>query len=163
MNNPHTNEEPPEMGSMILNPMTKRMIKVGGKVWARMVRNGQISNEYTSDKVVGDISQDDDNYQTEKTIGNLEKTQPVDIQIVRGRGKYANKLVKRKMGVNKKIIRTRIKKVVKKLEDPKEIYHFNLEDEIEKMLLGHDISEKEESDEEDEESEEESDEEEDNF
>ena len=91
-------EEIPSKGSFIVNPKTSRPVKVGSRTWVNLVKEGLVSNKYQDKnelaeaevEVEGETSTDN-----EEKINTLNKTLPRGVQAVRGRGKYAGKIVKR--------------------------------------------------------------------
>ena len=82
---------------MILNPKTNRPIKGGSGTFNVLVKEGFFSenSNYKDDNVCteyGEIPED----QLENTINEINQKLPLGTHAVRGRGKYANKIVKRK-------------------------------------------------------------------
>ena len=91
------NQNVPAKGSIIINPNTNRPIKVGGRAWLSLVKQGLVSGNYTDDRelaTVPDEHQGDNEYVEEK-IKEINKTLPRGQQSVRGRGKYKGKIVSR--------------------------------------------------------------------
>lgn len=76
----------------INNPKTGRPIRVGGKVYLKMVKDGLIE-KLKDDNELEDLPQDEEEQQ--QRIKELNETLPDEFQAVKGRGKYKNKLVKR--------------------------------------------------------------------
>lgn len=89
-----------ENKEFVINPNTSRPVKIGSKTWTKLVKDGLITGTNAVDKIaedhiVGDIDDELEDEVQEK-ITDLNKEMPVDQQVVKGRGKYKNKLVKRK-------------------------------------------------------------------
>ena len=93
------------MSDYVLNPKTKRMIKMGSKTYLRLIRDGVIADSH----YVG--TQQIPNFETGENHINIEDLKGVDLKevldeetmklenglvAVPGRGKYKGKLVKRK-------------------------------------------------------------------
>ena len=81
----------PEKGSLIVNPRTGRGVKVGGKTWRRLVKDGLIENNYRDPKELYEIKKDDD---VEQKKEELDKVLPRGTHSARGRGKHKGKIVK---------------------------------------------------------------------
>jgi len=84
----------------VINPNTSRPVKIGSKTWTKLVADGLIKgvdavDTIAEDHIVGEIDDELEDEVQEK-ITDLNKEMPVDQQVVKGRGKYKNKLVKRK-------------------------------------------------------------------
>lgn len=84
----------------VINPNTSRPVKIGSKTWTKLVKDGLITgtnalDTIAEDHIVGEIDDELEDEVQEK-ITDLNKEMPVDQQVVKGRGKYKNKLVKRK-------------------------------------------------------------------
>jgi hypothetical protein len=74
----------PKKGELVINPKTSRPVKVGSRTWVNLVKEGIFENRYCDDNVVSE---------------NAQPLEP-DTQAVKGRGKYAGKIVKRKKQPN---------------------------------------------------------------
>ena len=79
-------------GDLVINPNTQRPIKVGGRIWNKLVKEGIMDGDYIDDNELTTYNEDDDEKELIKEFNNKL---PPNIQAVRGRGKYKNKLVKR--------------------------------------------------------------------
>lgn len=89
-----------ENSQFVINPNTSRPVKIGSKTWTKLVKDGLITGTNAVDKIaedhiVGDI-EDELEDEVQEKITDLNKEMPVDQQIVKGRGKFKGKLVKRK-------------------------------------------------------------------
>lgn len=82
----------PDKGQIIINPTTGRPILVGGGTWLNLVKKGIIEGRYSDPKELYQVEEGDN---VAEKIEELNKNLPINVQSVRGRGKYANKIVKR--------------------------------------------------------------------
>ena len=85
------------MHGYIVNPKTKRLVKIGSKTFNSLVREGIIQQEDENETVIADLPEDADEEETIERIKVANETLPVGKQAVRGRGKYKGKIVKRSM------------------------------------------------------------------
>ena len=76
----------------VINPKTNRPVKIGSKIWLKLVKEGILEGEYKDPNVLGEIKEDED---AQETIEKINETLPSNEQGVRGRGKYAVQIVKR--------------------------------------------------------------------
>jgi len=83
---------PPKKGDFIINPSTARPVKVGSRTWLNLVRAGLINGHYSDPKELATIEPDEN---VEQKIKEVNKSLPRNIQAVRGRGKYKDKIVSR--------------------------------------------------------------------
>jgi hypothetical protein len=89
-----------ENKEFVINPNTSRPVKIGSKTWTKLVKDGLIEgadavDNIAQEQIVGEIDDELEDEVQEK-ITDLNKEMPVDQQVVKGRGKYKGKLVKRK-------------------------------------------------------------------
>ena len=135
---------------IVLNPLTQRPIKVGGRVWLKLVRDKVIEGVHMDDNVLSSIEEGEE---VDTQINKLDKLLPQNQHAVRGRGKYAGKLVKRHTRPSTKSVKRNTVKIAARAVsenfdniDP-DIDH--LEDELEKLimeeLMGEDVGEEEET------------------
>lgn len=81
--------------SAIINPKTNRPVKIGGRIWLELVKEGLIEGgSYNDPKQLDD--QPDNPEELKTRIQEINKTLPRGKQAVKGRGKYAGKIVERK-------------------------------------------------------------------
>lgn len=80
----------------VINPKTSRPVKVGGRSWIKLVKQGILEGEHspnTDDNILCDYKDDDDieelRHEFNEKLGDNE-------EVARGRGRYKNKLVKRR-------------------------------------------------------------------
>jgi len=128
----------PKKGTIIINPQTQRPVKVGSRTWLKLVREGLVEGKYSDPKEIYTIQEGDD---VEEKIQEFNKTLPPNVQGVRGRGKYANKIVKRhRQPSMEDTSRYTVKKTASKLKN-RELYEDlqeggNFEQELEELIMG---------------------------
>jgi hypothetical protein len=88
-----SNSTVPAKGDIIINPATQRPIKVGGRSWLKLVKEGVVSGHYTDPKKLGKLPNNPE--EAEKEIERINKTLPKGVQSVRGRGKYKGQITTR--------------------------------------------------------------------
>lgn len=85
--------------TFVKNPETGRPVKVGGRIWTRLVKKGMITdNGYTDPNILSENIPDNPKLK----ITEINQKLPVEIQAVKGRGKYEGKIVKREKPIRKK-------------------------------------------------------------
>tara|TARA_R110000787_G_scaffold191748_2_gene303247 strand:- start:6397 stop:7050 length:654 start_codon:yes stop_codon:yes gene_type:complete len=99
-------EQYPTTGDFVINPETKRPIKVGSRTWNSLVKKGILSGNYNDPNELSTIDEDEEEYIIEQKIKEINKTLPNTEHGVRGRGKFKGKIVKR----NKKLSTREISK-----------------------------------------------------
>ena len=82
----------PKKNDIIINPTTQRPVRVGGRAWLKLVKDGLVSGHYSDPKNLETIGDD-----PEEQIKELNKKLPKGVQAVRGRGKYKGKITTRNM------------------------------------------------------------------
>lgn len=80
---------------IIINPKTQRPVKVGSRTWLGLVREGLTESNYQDPMEL--YKTDDPGENLDEKIKEINQTLPIDQQAVRGRGKYKNKIVKRRL------------------------------------------------------------------
>jgi hypothetical protein len=80
----------PAKGDIIINPLTQRPIRVGGRSWLKLVKEGTVSGHYTDPKKLATLGDD-----PEGQIEELNKSLPRGKQAVRGRGRYKGQIITR--------------------------------------------------------------------
>lgn len=104
-------------GEIVLNPKTGRAVKIGSRTYIRLVKEGVLKNKkYVDDNI---LLENPTKNNIEMKIQELNEKLPPGIHTVRGRGKYKNKLVKRK----------------KRLKQEPECIEESIEEMIEKFIL----------------------------
>lgn len=76
----------------MISPKTNRPIRVGGRAWLDLIRDGVLEGKIKDPKELYEIQEGDD---VQEKIDEVNKDLPINAQGVRGRGKYSNKIVKR--------------------------------------------------------------------
>ena len=92
----------------IINPLTKRPIKRGSKRWRKLIKDGIIDDSnFEDEKIIyvpdKNLNQKQINEDLEKAKIELKSEENEQIQYVKGRGKYKNKLVERKLRKKKMV------------------------------------------------------------
>jgi hypothetical protein len=82
----------PKKGDIIINPKTSRPVKIGSRTWLKLVKEGLVEGLYTDPNELYNVQEGDN---IEEKIEMINKELPRNQQSVRGRGKYAGKIVKR--------------------------------------------------------------------
>ena len=127
----------PKKGDIIINPKTQRPVKVGSRTWLNLVKEGLIQGYYSDPHEIYDVKEGDDE---DELIQKFNETLPPNVQAVRGRGKYANKIVKRKKQPSTRdITQHTARTTARKLKDP-EVYEKlqeaeDFEAELENMIM----------------------------
>ena len=127
----------PKKGDIIINPKTQRPVKVGSRTWLKLVREGIVEGQYKDPKEIYSVQDGDDE---EDLINQFNQSLPITQQAVRGRGKYANKIVKRnRQPSTRATARQTVRATARKVKDP-QVYEQlqeadNFEDELEQMIM----------------------------
>ena len=118
-------------GDIVYNPKTNRPIKVGSRAWLNLVKQGVIAGEYADDNVLDEYNEEESKQEIKKRIKELNEKQDAGTQVVRGRGVYKGKLVKRSKALSVQDISKKTSKIASKIvvdDDEK------LEKELEAMI-----------------------------
>lgn len=128
----------PKKGDIIINPKTQRPVKVGSRTWLKLVREGLVeNNDYSDPNELYTIQDGDD---VDEKIREINQSLPPNIQGVRGRGKYKNRIVKRHrqpstIQTSKHTIKTTAKKL-KNREVYEDLYEGgNFEEDLESLIM----------------------------
>ena len=109
----------PKKGDIIINPKTQRPVKVGSRTWLKLVKDGLVAGHYADPNEIYEVKEGDNE---EELIQQFNEKLPPTQQAVRGRGKYANKIVKRnKQPSTKATTQHTVRTTARKLKDP-EVY-----------------------------------------
>lgn len=109
----------PKTGDLIINPKTQRPVKVGSRTWLKLVKEGIVEGSYSDPNEIYSLQEGDDE---DDLISQFNEQLPDTVHAVRGRGKYANKIVKRsKQSSTKDTVRHTARATARKLKDP-EVY-----------------------------------------
>jgi len=100
----------------IINPKTQRPVKIGSRTWRKLVSDGIVENQKVNEPCeLYELSEEDN---VEQKINELNKSLPITEQAVRGRGRFRNKVVKRrKQPSTEKVAEYAIKTTASKLKD----------------------------------------------
>ena len=81
----------------VRSPVTNRQIKVGGRAYNKLVKEGYFEEGYDDDNILQEFGgEETENMVLMKDkIDELNGTLPKSIRAVRGRGRYKNKIVKK--------------------------------------------------------------------
>ena len=131
---------PPKKGDIIINPNTQRPVRVGSRTWINLVKKGSLSGNFLDDNIIEEKYEELPEDQFEAKIKKINEKLPVGSQAVRGRGKYANKIVKRNKPLSQEeITKSTVKKasraVVNNIDELDEIDYDELEKELEKLIM----------------------------
>ena len=109
----------PKKGDIIINPKTQRPVKVGSRTWLKLVKDGLVAGHYADPNEIYEVKEGDNE---EELIQQFNENLPPTQQAVRGRGKYANKIVKRnKQPSTRATTQHTVRTTARKLKDP-EVY-----------------------------------------
>ena len=114
----------PVKGQIIINPQTSRPVKVGGRTWLKLVKDGLVEGTYSDPNEICDIVEGDN---VKEKIEEINRNLPNNVQGVRGRGKYAGKIVKRS-----KSVKTRTAKPAQPVNNSEEL---DFETQLENMIM----------------------------
>ena len=140
----------PNSTDFISNPLTKRPIRVGGRVYTRLQKQGYFQEGYADKEILDDLGGETENIKImKKKIEELNQELPKNLQAVKGRGKYKNKIVKRYRKFPKKEIvasiseeRAQARQLMKLLQSLPE--DGDMETQLTDLLSGNQIQEQEE-------------------
>ena len=122
----------------IINPKTQRPVKIGSRTWRKLVSDGIIENQKIDEPCeLYELSQEDN---IEQKINELNRSLPITEQAVRGRGRFRNKVVKRRKQPSTEIVAEHtIKTTAGKLRDRNtyESLHENgnFDEDLETMIM----------------------------
>ena len=85
----------PKKGDLIINPDTQRPVRVGSRTWINLVKKGVLQGHYSDNNIIEEQYAEIPPEQMEQKMKQINEKLPYGTQAVRGRGKYANKIVKR--------------------------------------------------------------------
>ena len=140
------NNDIPCKGDIIINPKTQRPVKVGSRTWLNLVKDGLVEGRYKDPKELAVVEQYEEapeiqdvidaNAKVEKQISELNKTLPRGQHAVRGRGKYKNKLVRRKKRIDPADATKYTAKIASRTikNNIEQLANLDDDDDIEKML-----------------------------
>jgi len=105
----------------MINPLTKKPIKIGGRIYMNLIRDGIIKNQtYEDPKILDTINDDDKEEDIIIKKKKIKKNLNINENVVKGRGKYKNKLVKKhRQPKTSDVIKHTLNKTSRKLKDKK--------------------------------------------
>lgn len=129
----------PKKNDYMINPLTKRNIRVGSRIWINLVKDGVIQGQYSDDNILAETEEIDDNTITDK-INELNESLPIGVRAVKGRGRYENKIVKRHSQIThqdmaKSTAKKTSKILSKNLEELSDLSQEDMETELERLIL----------------------------
>lgn len=89
-------------GQIVINPKTSRPVKVGSRTWLQLVKEGIFEGTYEDPNSLYDYQSGEDDEMLNLKKSRLNKTLPNNKHVVKGRGKYKNKLVVRNKRIKPK-------------------------------------------------------------
>ena len=124
-------------GDLVVNPKTQRAVKVGSRTWLNLVKEGLVEGDYTDPKEMYHLQQGDD---VSTKIQELNQELPMNQQAVRGRGKYADKIVRRnRQPTTKSAVKASVRCTAKKLKNPETYDKLkscdDFESELERLIM----------------------------
>jgi len=127
-------------GDLIINPDTQRPVRVGSRTWINLVKKGVFQNNFSDNNVLEEKYEEMPEEEFEEKIKQINEKLPSGTQAVRGRGKYANKIVKRnKPLTQEEITKTTVKKasraVVNNIDELDEIDYEQMEKQLERLIM----------------------------
>ena len=129
----------PKKNDYMINPLTKRNIRVGSRMWINLVKDGVIQGQYSDENILADTEEIDDDTITDK-INELNENLPIGVRAVKGRGRYENKIVKRHSQItHQDMAKSTAKKTSKilsnNLEELKDLSQEDMESELERLIM----------------------------
>ena len=127
-------------GDLIINPDTQRPVRVGSRTWINLVKKGVFQNNFSDNNVLEEKYEEMPEEEFEEKIKQINEKIPSGTQAVQGRGKYANKIVKRnKPLTQEEITKTTVKKasraVVDNIDELDEIDYEQMEKQLERLIM----------------------------
>ena len=133
----------PNKGDIVINPTTQRPVRVGSRTWLKLVKAGVMEGRYTDSNELAELPEQYEELppeEVETKIREINKTLPKGTQAVRGRGKYAGKIVKRNkqstpQEITEYAAKTASRVMNDKTEELDEIEYEDIEAQLEQMIL----------------------------
>ena len=122
----------PHKNDFVINPQTKRPVKVGTQTWTKLVKQGILDGNYADDNILDECKEDCSQDEIDEQIQEINSHLPAGLTAARGRGKYANKIVKRHKQLNIQEITKKTSKLASKIVNRDEDID---EDELEQMIF----------------------------
>lgn len=130
----------PKKGDLIINPSTQRPVRVGSRTWINLVKKGVLEGHFSDNNVIEEKYEEVPEEQFEERIKKINEKLPVGTQAVRGRGKYANKIVKRNKPLSQEeLTKSTVKKasraVVNNIDELDEVDYDDMEAQLERLIM----------------------------
>ena len=127
-------------GDIVINPKTQRPVRVGSRTWNKLVKEGIFEGRYSDPNELADKYEEIPDEQLKLKINEINKKLPKGTHAVRGRGKYAGKIVKRNKQptpreMSEYMAKTASRLLLEKEEELDEIPSEDIEAELEAMIL----------------------------
>jgi len=126
----------PKKGEIIINPKTQRPIRIGGRSWLKLVKEGVLEGRYSDPKKIAPLADNDEDI--DKQIEEINQTLPRGKQAVRGRGKYRGQITTRNVKPDTEEVSRYTAKMAGKIvnDNIDELSQSdNLEEELERLIL----------------------------
>lgn len=123
-------------GDLITNPNTGRAVRVGSKTWIQLVKKGLVDDIVDDNILFREIPENE----RDEKIKELNQKLPEGVHAVRGRGKYADKIVKRNRQltteeITKNTVKKATKAVIENLDQLDECNFNNMSETLERLIM----------------------------
>jgi len=130
----------PKKGDLLINPNTQRPIRVGSRTWINLVKKGVLNSNFHDNNVIEEGYTEIPPEQLELKIKKINEKLPIGTQAVRGRGKYANKIVKRNKPltqeeITKSTVKRATRVVVDNIDELDEVDYDDMEKRLEQLIM----------------------------
>ena len=130
----------PKKGDIIINPKTSRPIRIGSRTWINLVKKGVLNSNFYDNNIIEEQYEEIPEEQLELKIKQINEKLPIGTQAVRGRGKYANKIVKRNKPlsqeeITKSTVKRATRAVVDNIDELDEVDYDNMEKRLEQLIM----------------------------
>lgn len=130
----------PKKGDLIINPNTQRPVRIGSRTWINLVKQGILTGNCSDNNIIEDKYEEIPTEEFEKKIKKINENLPIGTQAVRGRGKYANKIVRRNKPLStEEITKSTVKKaskvVVNNIDELDETDYEEMEKKLERLIM----------------------------
>ena len=130
----------PKKGDIIINPKTSSPIRIGSRTWINLVKKGVLNSNFYDNNIIEEQYEEIPEEQLELKIKQINEKLPIGTQAVRGRGKYANKLVKRNKPlsqeeITKSTVKRATRAVVDNIDELDEVDYDNMEKRLEQLIM----------------------------
>lgn len=123
-------------GDLINNPNTGRAVRVGSTTWVKLLKKGLVDDVVDENILFRELPEDE----MEEKIKEINQKLPEGTQAVRGRGKYASKIVKRNRPlttaeITKNTVKKATKAVIENLDELDECNFKNMSETLERLIM----------------------------